>query len=49
MDDLLADGRFVDVKSQIHKDMAKVIGKTLAKDRGDAKSPGFSLARLCRV
>jgi pilus assembly protein CpaE len=49
MDDLLADGRFIDVKSQVHKDAAKVVAKLLGKDLAEASGAGFSLARLCRV
>jgi Flp pilus assembly CpaE family ATPase len=48
-ENLLADGRFVDVKSQVHKDTAKLVAKLLGKERPEAAPSGFSLARLCRV
>jgi pilus assembly protein CpaE len=45
-ENLLADGRFIDVKSQIHKDTAKVIGKLLGKDRPEPAATGFRFAKL---
>lgn len=48
MEDQLADGRFIDVKSQVHKDMAKAVAKLLGKERPEP-SGGFSLSRLVRA
>jgi Flp pilus assembly CpaE family ATPase len=44
-EDLLAEGRFVDEKSQIGKDVAKFVAKLLGKEVPDQPS-GFRLSRL---
>jgi pilus assembly protein CpaE len=50
MEELLATGRFIDVKSQVHKDMTKVVARLLGKEvRPEKSSTGFSLARLVRT
>jgi hypothetical protein len=47
MDNLLADGRFIDSKSQVHKETAKIVAKMLGKDSSEtASASGFRLARL---
>jgi pilus assembly protein CpaE len=50
LEDLYASGRFVDAKSQIHKDVAKLVARFLGKEvRPDSGSVGFSFARLVRA
>jgi Flp pilus assembly CpaE family ATPase len=46
MEDYLSGGRFVDVKSQVHKDVAKVVARMLGKDEPETSSGGFRFSRL---
>jgi pilus assembly protein CpaE len=46
VDDFLAEGRFIDVKSTLHKDTIKLVARMLGKDAPEPKPSGFSLSRL---
>ncbi len=49
LEELYAQGRFIDVKSQVHRDTARLVAKLLGKDLADLPSSGFSFARLVRA